>query len=353
MNRSILALATVLLIAGCTGEVGPIGPQGTTGAQGSQGVPGRDGSQGPEGPEGPPGSDGPQGPQGETISWTDVIGEARLDEASYAIGFAYTDPRDDDRYYASFCTGFAAYYTRAIWTNAHCVDGLAELLVTFADSDPEPMVFRSGTVLGGSESYTIVGDGWKHPDYDGTTRSEDVGLLDIAGEVPVVMDLLPREMFDELSVGQPIGTLGYPGELKATGDDARNHAIPTFKDGVLSALRLIDSGESSHVEVQHNFDTSGGTSGSAIFDHDGWVVAVHHAGIAAKVVDIDGDTTRIGLGSLSFGIRADEVWDFIDHLEEGPATAAARLSGPISRRPYPHAEYQPFPENWNGETIQR
>ena len=352
MSRSILTLAAVLLISGCTGEVGPIGPQGTTGTTGSQGDTGRDG---PQGPQGPPGSDGPPGPQGETISWTDVIGEARLDEASYAIGFAYTDPRDDDRYYASFCTGFAAYYTRAIWTNAHCVDSLAELLVTFADLDPEPMVFQSGTRLGGSESYEIVGDGWKHPDYDGTTKSEDVGLLDIAGEVPVVMDLLPREMFDELSVGQPIGTLGYPGELKATGDDARNHAIPTFKDGVLSALRLIDSGESSHVEVQHNFDTSGGTSGSAIFDHDGWVVAVHHAGIAAKVVDIDGDTTRIGLGSLSFGIRADEVWDFIDFIEASSNAEAQMplLGGLRLHRPYPHAEYRPFPENWNGETIQR
>ena len=231
------------------------------------------------GPEGPPGSDGSDGSDGPaqglalgtwgSVGPADVIGEARLDEASYAIGFAYTDPRDDGRYYASFCTGFAAYYTKAIWTNAHCVDSLAELLVAFADFDPEPMVFQSGTRLGGSESYKIVGDGWKHPDYDGTTKSEDVGLLVIVGQVPVVMDLLPREMFGELSVGQPIGTLGYPGELRATGGDARDHAIPTFKDGVVSALRLMDSGESSHVEVQHNFDTSGGTSGSAIFDHDG------------------------------------------------------------------------------------
>ena len=152
--------------------------------------PGPEGPPGSDGSDGSDGADGPPGPQGETLSWADVIGEARLDEASYAIGFAYTDPRDDGRYYASFCTGFAAYYTKAIWTNAHCVDGLAELLVAFADFDPEPMVFQSGTRLGGSESYKIVGDGWKHPDYDGTTKSEDVGLLVIVGQVPVVMEVV-------------------------------------------------------------------------------------------------------------------------------------------------------------------
>ena len=65
-----------------------------------------------------------------------------------------------------------------------------------------------------------------------------MGLLDIVGNVPVGMDLLPREMVSELTVGQPVGTIRYPGELSSTGGDANVHAIPTFKDGVVSALRL-------------------------------------------------------------------------------------------------------------------
>lgn len=277
-----------------------------------------------------------------------MIGEARLDEASYAIGFAYTDPRDGVRRFLSFCTGFAAHYSGAIWTNAHCVDGLAENLVTLAEFDPVPLAVQSGTRVGGSESYEIVGDGWTHPGYDGTTKSEDVGLLDIVGEVSVGMDLLPREMFGELSVGQPVGTIGYPGELTATGGDANIHAIPTFKDGTVSALRLVDSGESSHVEVQYNFDASGGTSGSAVFDHNGWVVAVNHAGPEVNVLDVDGNEVRIGIGSLDKGIRADVVWDLIDHLESSPLAAAR--AGLLPQKPYPYAIYQLFPENWNGET---
>ena len=67
--------------------------------------------------------------------------------------------------------------------------------------------------MGGSESYEILPQRWIHPDYDGTTGSEDIGLLDIDGQVPVGLDLLPREMVDELSVGQPAGRSGTPENL--------------------------------------------------------------------------------------------------------------------------------------------
>ncbi len=103
--------------------------------------------------------------------------------------------------------------------------------------------------------------------------------------------------------------------------------------------------------MQYNFDTTGGTSGSAVFDHDGWVVAVHNSGWNEHVPGFaEGDTVRIGVGSLNFGIRVDAVWGFLDILEAG-AKAPAFLDEPARQRDYPHDTYQPFPQNWNGETT--
>ena len=148
-----------------------------------------------------------------------------------ALVFRYLRPQDQKRYYRGFCTGFAAYYTSAIWTNAHCIDGAQEILVDWADLDVELFVVRAGTRFRRAGTYPILDRMWKHPDYDGTTRSEDVGLIDIDGTVPTVLNLLPRDMAESLVIGQPLGTLGFPGELGVTGGDAGGMAIPTFKDG--------------------------------------------------------------------------------------------------------------------------
>ena len=353
MRRLILML-TLTVFVGCEGPVGPQGPQGTagpTGTTGGQGPQGTGGPLGPTGPEGPEGPEGPIGPHGETLDWSDVLANSQIEEAVYAIGFRYVSPRDGLTYYLSIGTGFAAYYSSGLWTNAHVVQGLQEVLAEVAILNPEPVAVRSGTGLGGDGTYVIVGDGWIHPEYDGTSKSEDIGLLDIEGNVPVALSLLPRERVDNLTIGQPVGTLGFPGELGISNGDADSRAVSTFKDGVISALRAIDGGETQHVEVQYNFAATGGTSGSPVFDHNGWVVAVNHAGPEALVVDVNGREVRIALGSLDKGIRVDEVWDFLDYLEAGRAQAPLLTLQPTVQRSYPFDAYRPFPENWNGETI--
>ena len=115
---------------------------------------------------------------------------------------------------------------------------------------------------------------------------------------------------------------------------------------MISALRAIDEGEFQHVEVQYNFNTSGGTSGSPVFDHDGWVVAVNHAGIEFRVPDIVGRTRRIPIGGLDFGIRVDELWESIEFREAEEAEPPATFLQPD----YPSDLYQPLPDDWNGRT---
>ena len=80
-------------------------------------------------------------------------------------------------------------------------------------------------------TFAIVGEGWLHPDYDGTPFTEDVGLLSIDGEVPVGLKLLPKEMVNDIDLGQPVGTLGYPGELGFAGVRPRTGQPPRSRTG--------------------------------------------------------------------------------------------------------------------------
>ena len=363
--RPLLFLSIAILLAACEGEQGPVGPQGEEGEpgergeQGPAGPQGERGEQGERGPQGEPGERGeegergPQGPQGEPgefLNWADVIEESGLDQAVYAIGYEVRG--------VNFLigTGFNAHFNDAIWTNAHVVMGLIEVLEALRNTnlDPRPFAVKSGTPIGGSETYRL--DFWfEHPAYDGSVLSPDIGLLVIDREFTGVPFLLPREMATELRVGQPVATMGFPGEVAAF-----NTTVPlaTFKDGTISALRpfrldVISVSPENNRVVQHNLDLSGGTSGSPIFDHQGWIVAVNHAGTETLVIDQNtGAPARVARGNIGFGIRVDEVWNFIDWLEDSAAAKAA-LKGrqasfkPVPQRRYPYPAYRPFPPGWN------
>ena len=341
--QKLLVVLSLLMVA-CEGPVGPQGPTGPQGTQGIQGIAGQSGSDGATGPQGPTGPDGPPGPKGDPLIWSDVLEETRSEEATYILAYAYTRPSDGRRYLYDYCSAFAAYYTGAIWTNAHCVRGILDIrrqLEGVRGADPAFYTVRSGELLGSRLStgnyQLLLDEVWMHPDYDDTTRSEDVGLIAIDGALPVGFEFVPREYTDAISIGQPVATLGFPGELGVTGGAEGNRRVtPTFKDGTISAMRTIDAGTDTHVEIQYNFDTSPGTSGSPVFDHNGWLVAIHHAGY-------------VGGRALNFGIRVDALWEFLDWLEGGRSQMSEPATMP--RRAYPHSEYQPFPENWNGETI--
>ena len=342
MPRVALFVLVALLTVSCEGPIGPTGPQGPGGPQGSGG---------PQGPGGPQGSGGPQGPQGETgepFDWGEVVESENLEAGVFGIGVSFDNPNGSGRRRVLIGTGFNAEYSNALWTNAHVVQGLEEALDILSDRNPEAVAFRSGSMLRGQDEYVIPDPGLIHPAYDSTEAvgdTPDVGVFflddNLSGEEEV-LSVLPREHVDGLRIGQPVATLGFPGELKFTGGDADNTVNATFKDGTISALRIQGSGDAEYVEVQYNFNTTGGTSGSPVFDQHGWVIAVNFSSIVARVTDTDGDPVRIGVGSLNFGMRVDALWDFIECCTS-PAAMPIRDGGrPLHQRTYPFTEYQPF-----------
>ena len=142
MRRHLSVVLVALLIVACVGETGPTGPQGS---RGTAGLDGRDGQDG---------RPGPAGPAGEPLNWADVLEEHRVNEATYVLLYTYTH-RDGKRYYDMFCTGFAAYYTGVVWTNAHCVDAALERARELRGADPHFFIVRAETPIGGDQTYAI------------------------------------------------------------------------------------------------------------------------------------------------------------------------------------------------------
>jgi hypothetical protein len=295
---------------------------------------------------------GPQGPHGETLDWSDTIENSNLLNAAYAIGIMHRDPAAG---FVIVGSGFSAHYQNMIWTNAHVAEGLRELVAEFPDDfSPDAMVaVRNGTVIGGPHTYQLdLSESLMHPEYDPEVfDSPDLAAFRVEAELTGAPALLPRALVTELRVGQPVGTFGFPGELA---DPETAVPIATFKDGTISALRPYSAltenitPENSLV-VQHNLDSSGGTSGSAIFDHNGFIVAVNYGGAVTVIGDPEDapeDVVIIPTGNLGFAIRVDEVWRLVDLIDAGalPAEVATPATGPV------HGPYRGFPENWNGNT---
>ena len=381
-----LVLAVMVLMFACKGDPGtqgPTGPSGPPGPGGPQGVQGLPGAPGSQGVQGLPGVDG------EPLNWADTIEDGNLAGAIYLVGF------ETEYNIVPLGTAFAAHYDNMLWTNAHIVEE-AEIGIDLVpedamqvDSQARFFVARAGTRIGDEGTYY-----WKdsivHDQYDPSVDSPDVALIVLEDDVTLpgpLPQLLPREHIGSLRVGQPLGTLGFPGALMLENLEL---VIATFKNGTLSSLRPFYNGpfgpEDLGQILHFNLLLEPGTSGSPVFDHEGYIVAVNFAGIEYEIpgegLDAPGGgddpTTPPGGGdgtdtppeegppnegpgnrlpgvevttsipsSHGFGIGVVSMWELIDQVEAMQSVAARRSVA----RPYPHADYRPFPDNWNGETM--
>ena len=239
----------------------------------------------------------------EEKEWATIMAEERRNV--YWLGVGVEEPGFTWLFVG---TGFAVG-ADAICTNVHVVNGLRDAVQTVR-SDLTPIVIavpadgtgQSAYRLDVNESNSVIS--FWHPNYTGSAFSADVAIVFTIERMPSFSRLVSSLDAMEIEVGQEIATLGYPGEIDSDYDPARR-LIPTSKIGRVNALRPYDEttlsatfwGRIANKMIQHDFDTTGGTSGSPIFNKRGEVVAINNSGFDS--------------GNLNFGIRADEARDLL------------------------------------------
>lgn len=365
MNRYLLIFA-LLSVVGCKGETGDQGPTGPAGPTGQTGDQGPAGLQGSPGQEGPP---GPAGPQGEPLVWADVLEQNEIGEAVYMLGvrliYAEGVLEEGNESWIHTGSGFVAHYDDAVWTNGHVVDLMSDMLTVFAEDDiaeATAFVVKNSTLLGGEDTHFFEDfeEGatfFKHPEFS-SVNTPDVAIIQLGRSVDHrAMRLLPREFLGDLRVGQPVARIGYPGH-----PGLFNEVLPiaTFKGGLLSALRpfytdaLVDNPTTDYVPSVLHYDIAarGGTSGSAVIDFSGFVIAVNYVGLNDNIVDPE---TGAVIGAVptqeAYGIHTRHLWEMVDLIDSGHFTGRPPVARSVAADPYPHDTYRPFPENWNGETV--
>jgi S1-C subfamily serine protease len=197
--------------------------------------------------------------------------------------------------------------THLLATNAHITGPVAEAL-----SAPSgwAILFQHET----GETATVA-NVWQHPDYqDSLFFAPDVGIIEVDQELATVLPIASREEVQSIQVGDDLEMCGFPGDVAQAIDlppdpDGTFRPRTTCLSGDITALRPFDSNEASTPEntqfVQHDLATTGGTSGSAIVNEDGKVVAINASGTVDEA------------GLNRFAARADTLLDMLEIIADG------------------------------------
>jgi V8-like Glu-specific endopeptidase len=176
-----------------------------------------------------------------------------------------------------FCTAFAIK-PRVLASNAHCVKAAED----FEDKGADIWAHLNESNNGGSNPKMFkVASHKGHPKYrhNAMNITPDVGLFALEeDDAPGVVKLAERSDLKKLGTGDALFVIGFPGR---TMDEASPVAVFMYSHvgRVTDALgQRADSFEDDWL-IQHEGQTTPGTSGSPIFNAQGQVVAINAGGL--------------------------------------------------------------------------
>jgi hypothetical protein len=214
----------------------------------------------------------------------------------------------DARTGAPQCTAFVVAPHR-LATNGHC---------TFGDNEAslDLRVIRNGKP---ADSFPVLRF-FRHDRYQHQTHmpSYDAAVLEVAEDLGPPLPLASNERLAAIEPGQRVFSYGFPGTLA-------NPDMPeaTMTEGLIGRITRFDGSVGTFDDnrlVQHSAYTTGGTSGSPVFDTDGTVIAIsagHYTSFnVGPMHDMEQDQTRMvgtvqELMGYSFAIRIDTLHEVL------------------------------------------
>jgi V8-like Glu-specific endopeptidase len=175
-----------------------------------------------------------------------------------------------------FCSAFAIK-PRLLASNAHCVKAAED----FEDKGADIWVHLNESANGGDPKMFRVARQKGHPKYrhTGANITPDVGLFVLEDDdAPATVQLADRAELKALGTGDNLYVIGFPGR---TMDEASPVAVFMFSHvgRITDALGQRAESFDDAWLIQHEGQTTPGTSGSPIFAGNGKVVAINAGGL--------------------------------------------------------------------------